>query len=289
MAKANISNLTTYLHWASNHPSNFIFFLIRGFYMLWTILLAKLIGQGRYATYFHSDLSGWEPLVTKIMKGTRFKCIKINDTWLFLSGPIRLDLILGIAEGQVIKVLCDKLRYEDVFIDVGSHIGYYTLLASRKARSVISIESHPGNFSYLIHNIRINHCKNVIPLQLAVSNQKGQVKLYLRPCSLTHSIIKPKDLKSRSKSITVPATTLDNLIKSLGLQHSNFFIKIDVEGAELEVLKGARKTLKSTHTLIIEVHTSTEVIRKLLAKRFKCSLLSEFHLLAESKCHPSRY
>lgn len=156
-------------------------------------------------------------------------------------------------------------KEEDIVIDVGAHIGPYTLIASKRVGlngKVIAIEADPDNFNILNRNIRLNKLTNVIPLNYAVYSKEGKIKLYL-PNSHEHSsytkynTVMSDRAVGETKFVEVKANTLDYLLLSNDIKHEDInWIKIDVEGAELEVLKGATNVLsKSKHiSLLIEIH-----------------------------------
>lgn len=149
------------------------------------------------------------------------------------------------------------IKKDDIIIDIGAHVGIFTLRAARQAKNVLAIEPHPFNYSLLTNNVKANKLVNVQTLRLALWSSNGKMKLYLAS-SASHSL-KPY-LKDKSKYLEVQTKTLDTIIKELGIKRVNF-IKIDVEGAELEVLRGAEETLKENDPFIsiAAYHTSTEV------------------------------
>ena len=156
-----------------------------------------------------------------------------------------------------------ELRPNSVVVDVGANIGLVSILSSKRfgAKKVISYEPCSDNFRLLKKNVEENHCHNVFLNNVAVSDQEGQIKLHLHGPG-THSINEKRPAKHYE---TVRMTTLD---KSLASERSIDFLKIDVEGAELAVLKGATKTLKKTRRLIMEWTTlcSHEKILEILKK-----------------------
>lgn len=116
---------------------------------------------------------------------------------------------------------------------------------------VLAIEPHPENFKILQRNIELNNLKNVTTLNLACSNKKGNLQLFLDEDGTGgHSTIKPKKIKAGNNKIWVKAETLDTIIKKEKIKKVDL-VKIDVEGAEAEVLEGATKTLKKYHPKII--------------------------------------
>jgi FkbM family methyltransferase len=119
----------------------------------------------------------------------------------------------------------------------------------------------------LNRNIKLNGLTNVTTLNFAVYSKEGKIKLYMPDeefgYTMHHSImfsyLSPKySLKGKDneKFIEVNANTLDNLLQKNGLSREVNWIKIDVEGAELEVLKGSTEILSNSKDicLLIEVH-----------------------------------
>lgn len=151
--------------------------------------------------------------------------------------------------------LCDYMLMTDagIFIDIGAHIGKYTVPIAKKLGNkgkVVAIEPDPDNFRALLQNIAVNNLYNVIPIQVACSSDNGETLLYKHPLdpsgnSMVH--------KSR-RSIVVQTKTLDTIVKDLGLTDVRL-IKIDVEGAELDVLKGASNTLSKFDDLTIVIES----------------------------------
>ena len=157
----------------------------------------------------------------------------------------------------------------DIVVDVGAHMGKYTIIASKQVGAngkVIAIEAHPGNYDMLNHNIKLNGLTNVIPLNYAVYSKETKIKLFLPDeesgYTMHHSVMfnylsskYPLQGKDNEKFIEVNANTLDNLLQKNGISQVNW-IKIDVEGAEFEVLKGSANILSTSKdiNLLIEIH-----------------------------------
>jgi FkbM family methyltransferase len=162
----------------------------------------------------------------------------------------------------------------DIVVDVGAHMGKYTIIASKRVGAngkVIAIEAHPGNYEMLNRNIKLNGLTNVTTLNYAVYSKESKIKLFLPDeesgYTMHHSVMfnylsskYPLQGKDNEKFIEVNANTLDNLLQKNGIPHVNW-IKIDVEGAEFEVLKGSADILSISKdiSLLIEVHNPSDI------------------------------
>src|SRR5215203_388513 len=158
----------------------------------------------------------------------------------------------------------------DIVIDVGAHIGPYTLKASKLVvlnGKVVAIEAAPDNFDILNRNIQLNKLTNVIALNYAAYSKEDKIKLYLpskekeEESSYTkYNTIMTERVHNEKKFVEINANTLDYLLQSNGIKHEVNWIKIDVEGAEYEVLKGAKNIISKSNniSLLIEIHNLSE-------------------------------
>src|ERR671914_3146193 len=169
--------------------------------------------------------------------------------------------IMTIHEDDIIKRFTPKEG--DIVVDIGAHIGLYTIISSKRVGTkgkVVAIEAHPGNFEMLNSNIKLNQLTNVIPLNYAVHSKETKVKLYLPSGEsgfTKYNTIMPNWINTQEKFVEVNANTLDYLLQLNQIRQEEVnWIKIDVEGAELEVLKGATNVLSKSKdiALLIEVH-----------------------------------
>ena len=159
------------------------------------------------------------------------------------------------------------LKKGDVFLDIGAHIGKYTVIGAKmvgRQGLVISVEPHPTNYKVLRENINLNNLNNVIALNVAAWNREGHLKFFIAKESGSHSL----KINHGLGAINVRARPLDTLLEELGVKRVNY-IKIDVEGAEAEVLEGLTLTLqKWKPTVIVEVwRHEEEKIKKFAEKR----------------------
>jgi FkbM family methyltransferase len=148
----------------------------------------------------------------------------------------------------------------DTVIDIGAAFGLHTITSSKQVGpngKVIAIEAHPDSFEMLNRNIKLNGLTNVTTLNYAVYSRKTKVKIYSNYTIMSERIQEEKD---KEKFVEVDANTLDNMFHQNGIRQEQInWIKIDVEGAELEVLKGAHDTLSNSKdiAIYIEIHGQT--------------------------------
>jgi FkbM family methyltransferase len=153
------------------------------------------------------------------------------------------------------------LKTSDIFIDCGANVGYFSVLGNSlvgKTGKVISIEANPVTFSLLEANLKINHFG--IPIHCALTNEAGEVELFMptEGGDVYSSLRKGGLVKGKSiQSFKVLGRTLDDVVKELSLSKVDL-VKIDIEGAELDVLKSASHLLSSFRPLVItEYGTNT--------------------------------
>ena len=138
------------------------------------------------------------------------------------------------------------LRPEDTVVDVGANIGVLSLLASRLVGSsgcVVAIEAHPRTYRALMSNLERNHAKNVNAVNLAVGQEQGTVRFSDRLDDDWNKV------DGDAGTLEVEAKPLDAVCESLAHVH---VLKIDVEGFELYVLKGADQVLARTDCVLLE-------------------------------------
>jgi FkbM family methyltransferase len=167
----------------------------------------------------------------------------------------------------------------DIVVDIGAHMGRYTIISSKRVGAngkVVAIEAHPSNFEMLNSNIKLNQLTNVTPLNYAVYSKETKIKLYLPEVESGYTIyntIMSNRARTEDKFVEVSANTLDYLLQLNEITDVNW-VKIDVEGAEFEVLKGASNVLSRSKdiALLIEVHgkdTYEPIIESLRSYNFK--------------------
>lgn len=162
------------------------------------------------------------------------------------------NLYCGLHEYNDMTFLLHFLRDEDLFVDIGANIGSYTILASAHVGAkTFSFEPVPSTFSHLTNNIFINQVSDrVSAFNIALGSQQGSVNFTSSFDTVNH--VANQD---ETNTIKVPIQTLDDILNNKIMP---ILIKIDVEGFETEVIKGASKTLSQNHlkAIIIELNGS---------------------------------
>jgi FkbM family methyltransferase len=144
------------------------------------------------------------------------------------------------------------IRPGDVVADCGANHGFSTTLFARwtgPQGKVYAFEPYSHNMTILKKNLQLNGIKNVICHQAAAGAQAGSVAIFAHPNAAV--VTNPKEPR-RMKQVQVPLVTLDDVVTSKSVD----FLKIDVEGFELEVLKGARRIMALAPRLDIELHVA---------------------------------
>lgn len=149
----------------------------------------------------------------------------------------------GMFEIEETAIISKLLPHVDVFVDVGANLGYYTCLALQSGKPVIAFEPQQQNLQCLFQNLIANGWEdNAEVFPLALSERPGLLTLY-GASGPSASLIENWAGYSPSFKKVVPVSTLDNVLSGRFLD-KQLFVKMDVEGAEFQVLKGAVATLR---------------------------------------------
>jgi FkbM family methyltransferase len=160
---------------------------------------------------------------------------------------------LGTYEFEKQKAFSRMVRRGDVIYDLGANVGWYTLLGSVLGASrVYSFEPAAENVLVLREHLRLNRIENCTVFQSALGRNSGTAYFEAGPSNSTGHLV----THSASNTTSVPRVCMDDLIESEGLLPPDV-IKCDVEGAEFEVLLGARKTLETgSPAILVATHTA---------------------------------
>jgi FkbM family methyltransferase len=213
----------------------------------------------------------WIRVPTGIAKGL---WIKVLPKW-------EPGYLTGSPEEGMNVALCRHLKRGDCFYDVGAHIGFYSMIAARlvgQAGHVIAFEPDADNAKTIRENAAKNGFPGISVVCAAMSDRDGIVRFF-QPSHGDQSRMSGMVIRENLSGIreaeihSCPAVSLDNFCS---LHPTPNLVKIDVEGAELQVLEGAQSLLREKKpVLIIEVHHQQGLPAI-------CSLLSGLGYILES-------
>ena len=182
------------------------------------------------------------------------------DVWagrmhLHPNDGLRLS-IRGVHDIDNTEILMNHVKKDQIVIDLGAHIGYYTLMMAKLVGpngKVFAFEPEPRNLELLQKNISKNGYENVIVVPKAVSNNEENCILYVGQESFgANKIFKPKKTNvQKFKEIKTQTIKLDNYFKENSFLEKISFLKMDIEGSEIKALEGMKKILESNQELKI--------------------------------------
>jgi FkbM family methyltransferase len=132
---------------------------------------------------------------------------------------------------------------QSIFVDIGAYKGYYTVRLAKRCRKVIAFEPNPFNREKLIKNVELNNLTNVVVYPYACGESRYKAKLYPRSAGST--------LLSgyvEAEPIDIDVIRVDDLIEEADI------IKIDTEGYEYKVIKGAEKLIEKRKPIMVIEH-----------------------------------
>src|SRR6266568_814904 len=148
------------------------------------------------------------------------------------------------------------LRLGNTFIDVGANVGAWSIRSNRFYKNIYANEPNVECYKSLLRNISLNKCSNIYAVNQALGDSIGIIN---------QRILSPTILGNQMSMSQVSTVPLDNRFL-----YDVSLIKIDVEGAALNVIKGATQTIERNHpTLIVEVHNKEESTISSLLPNYK--------------------
>ena len=167
-----------------------------------------------------------------------------------------LAYAMGVSEPAVQAELQRSLRAGMVFYDVGANVGFLTLIASRLVGpngQVIAFEPLADNVERLQRNLERNATTNVTIVSRALSARPGRARMAV-PETSDSGALAALDAAADAVGPEVLVCTLDGAIDEFGLRQPDL-VKIDVEGSEVDVVRGMHRTLTTSRPrLVIEIH-----------------------------------
>lgn len=200
-------------------------------------------------------MSGFASLSRKVVR-IPLRAIPRGTVLPVLSGPLRgarwvvgagtHGCWLGTYEPLTRRWISALLSRGDVAYDVGANVGFFTLLASRivgKGGAVVAFEPFPANVRALRRHVDLNRAGNVTIVEAAVSDRAGLARFEPAGNPAMGGL-------AEGGALEVETVALDKLLRERGLPKPNL-LKIDVEGAEAQVLQGGIRCLEEAHPAIV--------------------------------------
>jgi len=168
------------------------------------------------------------------------------------------NIYCGLHEYEDMAFLLHFLRSKELFIDVGANVGSYTILASGAVGAkTICIEPVRHTYQKLLRNVRINDLDDVVQAELcAVSDINGTLR-FSTDRDTVNSVV---DDHYQGVSELIPVRKLDDILQN----STPVMIKIDVEGHELSLLRGATKTLANPILQVVLLEGQNEDINRIM-------------------------
>jgi FkbM family methyltransferase len=182
-----------------------------------------------------------------------------------LRESLQRDFYFGLYDQRELRLVVERLRRGGDFVDVGAHIGMYTVRAALELLGrgrVLAFEPNPAARAQLLENLELNGCTNVIVAAAAVADAPGEGALHV-PSSPDPSFSSLEGGRfAEGEPVTVPLTTVDAAVAQHGLRPS--VVKVDVEGREVAVVRGMTETVSTCRpAVLVEVsdESASEVRR----------------------------
>jgi FkbM family methyltransferase len=155
----------------------------------------------------------------------------------------------GIYETHISELFRRIVKKGAKVIDVGANLGWYSLLSAKiGAERIIACEPDPRSLELLKRSIAMNGFRGITCYEVCVTAKQGYATLYVAKNKLgANSLVR----KPEGEAIQARCTTLDHIVKQENLERIDL-IKIDVEGSEPDVVRGASHTLEVTDSILME-------------------------------------
>jgi len=229
-------------------------------------------GLQAYVNDLKEGISRFE--ILKRMKSSEEYSLKVNYVPFVDDTIPDWHVAVGGHEQELIDLFKLNVNLDSIFVDVGAHVGTWTLQLYPFFQHVVAFEPNPAAYESLKANLKMNDIKNVTVVKMALWNKpigKMKMSIYASPSHSTllpvHPI--PEDTGERLGEIEVDTTSIDDYLTAHWDNGKIGLIKIDTEGAEVQVIKGALRTLKKHKpAIVIEIHRPEDerVIIQLLKK-----------------------
>jgi FkbM family methyltransferase len=189
------------------------------------------------------------PFAKKMLRVIKRPKYKIQGNWMYLDDKDSMFLaVFGIFHPIETNLIKNMVKSNHTVLDIGAHIGYFTIIMAKQAKQVYAFEPESRNFHTLQKNVNLNELSNVKLYNRAVAEHNYKTKLHLCHTSSGMHRLYPS-MYCKEGTIEIETISINEIIEDAD------FIKMDIEGAELGALKGMKKLLeKNGPSIIMEFH-----------------------------------
>lgn len=183
-----------------------------------------------------------------------------RDLRVHLESDADLSVFEEIFVDRDYKIVDEILKRAKVVIDVGAHLGFFSLYCGclNSEVKIFSFEPEERNYRFLKENLRENRVKNVVSKNSAVSDVVGEVELNLSGDSHNHSLVLGFDGEKKR----IFSTTLQTICNKFGIEKCDL-VKLDCEGAEFKILENLdEETFKKIGAFVVEYHEYLPEMKK---------------------------
>lgn len=181
--------------------------------------------------------------------------------WIYVNywDHVEREIANGAYERRYMDIFCSKVKEGDVVVDVGAYVGIFSLLAAERVGStgcVYAFEPVSRNYERLMRNLKLNQAENVKAYNFGLSDKNETLHFNVPRENPAEATLYESAVSEISKSIKMQKDVVESSLKPFdqfymeeGLNKVDI-VKIDVEGAELKVLKGMENILKSNDLML---------------------------------------
>ncbi len=220
-----------------------------------------------YWLKFFRIYKNWNEIIYHRLRNTNLTKIKLNNGLSFCSSvksplTVIVDEIFLFNRYTIYPEV--KIRRDDVVVDIGAHVGIFSIFAFQNGASkVYSYEPDVNNCKYISKNCYENNIKNVYVNNLAITDINGSINLYLNASDGGNSVFLDSQSSNMENTIKVKSITLKNIFTKEKIKKIDY-LKIDCEGSEGLIIRSTPiNILKKIQKISMEYHDNVSPINHL--------------------------